>query len=78
MVYCDLVSKEQDDLTYAIGGSPKDMTGKLVVHLSDKSFDLDQPVNTTVLPRHIKSMLSRAWTDFEKGIYKPKLSYEIG
>ena len=78
MVYCNLLSAEGSKLIYAIGGSTDDITGKLVINLEDRSYDIiKEPERTKVYARHISSMVGRAWNRFEKGIYPERLSYEI-
>ena len=78
MVYCDFVSKEDGKVLYSLGGSPKGLTGGLLIDINNKSFDIvKEPRNTKVYVRHITAMIARAWDDLSKGTCPKKLSYEI-
>jgi len=79
MVYCNLQKMENNILTYAIGGSPKDLTGILSVSLDDYSHILEKkPNNSTVHERHIDAMIRRHIHEYKNKIFERKISYEIG
>lgn len=79
MVFCNLLSKNDEYLEYAIGGSPNDLSGRLRVNHKDLSYVLiTAPEHTKVYGRHIAAMLSRAKRDYKKGIFEEKLAYQIG
>ena len=79
MVYCELIKRDGSLLTYQIGGFFNDLTGELVVDYVAGTYEITkEPENSKVYDRHIGTMLSRAQADFEKGVFKRRLSYEIG
>ena len=78
MVYCDFVSANNNEIVYLIGGRTDDITGKLVIHMDDESYELvSPPEKSKVYDPLIASMLRRNIDNFKKGIYKKKMSYEI-
>lgn len=78
MVYCELQEVKNNVLRYLIGGYATDITGVLVVDLSDKSYRVEkEPKESKVYPRLIGAMLRKYSYDFEQGNYPVKMSYEI-
>ena len=78
MVYCNLAEVNDEFVTYAIGGRTDDITGKLTVNLKSGNWEIEQPENSQVAERHVASMLGKAFPDFKKGVFKERLSYQIG
>ena len=78
MVYCDYLSNTEDTVTYAYGGLVQDITGVLVFYLPDGAFDIEkEPDNSEVSIRYIYRLFNKYRSDFLKGVFKPKISYEI-
>ena len=80
MVFADLLRIEEDAIIYKFGGTPKDLTGELVIRPSDNfSFEVTkQPENSKAALRHIESMISRHKQEFRQGKYPERMSYQIG
>ncbi len=78
MVFCKLKSKTGSTLIYALGGDTNDMTGEVVVNITDMSYEVTRkPEKTTVFDRHIGKMLRLNAKELQEGIAKPKMSYEF-
>lgn len=78
MVYCNLEKVNGAMLVYSIGGIVSDITGKLIVDYKKGEYELvKEPEKSKVYDRHIKRLLNRAQTDYDKGIFKKKIAYEI-
>ena len=78
MVYCDFVSANNNEIVYLIGGRTDDITGKLVIHMDDESYELvSPPKKSKVYDQLIAPMLRRNLDNFKKGIYKEKMSFEF-
>ena len=79
MVFCDFVKTENNKIIYAFGGTSKDITGELAIAPSDPlSFEVTKdPENCKVSLRHIEYMIGRHIQEFKKGMYPPKMSYQI-
>lgn len=78
MVYCDYMSDTGNSVTYAFGGLVQDITGVIKFNLPDGSFDIEkEPEKFHVSIRYIYSLFNKYLSDFLKGIFKPKISYEI-
>lgn len=79
MIYCDLIEAPGDIVKYAIGGRANDITGELIISIQDGSFDLIKaPENSKVYQKHIAAMVYWHLDEFRKGIFRDKISYEIG
>lgn len=78
MVYCNYMSDTGNSVTYAFGGLVQDITGVIRFNLSDGSFDIEkEPEKSHVSIRYLYSLFNKYRADFLKGIFKPKISYEI-
>ena len=78
MVYCDYISNTGNSVTYAFGGLVQDITGVIKFNLPDGSFDIEkEPEKSHVSIRYIYSLFNKYRADFLKGVFKPKISYEI-
>jgi len=78
MVYCDYMSNTGNSVTYAFGGLVQDITGVIKFNLTDGSFDIEkEPEQSHVAIRYLYRLFNKYRTDFLKGIFKPKISYEI-
>ena len=78
-VYCDYISDTGDSVTYAFGGATDDITGIVTFNLSDGSFDIEkEPDNCHIPIRYMYSLFFKYRDNFYQGIFKPKISYEIG
>ena len=79
MVYCDLIKNENKLLTYKIGGFASDLTGLIVFHTQNATYELiKEPENSKVYKRHLERLARRCKGMYDKGIVKNKLSLEIG
>ena len=79
MVYCDLVSVEQGEAHYLMGGRPDDMTGELLVNLESGLYQvLKEPERSKVYHRHLAPLAVKAADAYKMGVIKERLSYEIG
>ena len=79
MVFCDFVKTENNKIIYAFGGTSKDITGEGAIAPSDPpSFEVTKDPEISKLSlRHIEYMIGRLIQEFEKGMYPPKMSYQI-
>ncbi len=78
MVYCNLLSKKNNILTYSIGGVWNDLTGLLEVNCKTGQYVLlEKPKDSEVYMVHIEALIRKVRPDFDKGVFKPKISYEI-
>ncbi len=78
MVYCSLLEVKDKVIKYAIGGYATDITGVLVVDMRDRSYYVEkEPDESKVYPRLIGTMIRKYISEFEKGNYPDKMSYEI-
>ena len=78
MVYCKLIKREGSLFTYLIGGYVTDITGEMVVDFDHGTFEITkEPERSKVYPRHISTLLSRVRADYERGIVKDRVAYEI-
>lgn len=78
MVYCDYISNTENSVTYAFGGLTRDITGVIKFNLPDGSFDIEkEPEKSHVSIRYLYSLFNKYRQDFLKGVFKPKISYEI-
>ena len=78
MVYCKLISVNENIAKYSIGGRVNDMTGVLVYDRKDDSFEIEKESDeSTVYKAHFKNMVCKYIEEFRKGIIKDKIGYEI-
>lgn len=80
MVFANLLRIEDDAIIYIFGGTPKDLTGELVIKPSyNYSFEVTKdPENSKVASRHIEYMISRHKQEFREKKYPKKIAYQIG
>ncbi|MFG6378591.1 MAG: hypothetical protein K1W19_09810 [Lachnospiraceae bacterium] len=79
MVYCNLVSSNEQLAVYNFGMDTNDLSGSVTFYK-----DSNEP-EVTKLPKEGEKVLSWLWKlnaryrkDFSQGIFKEKLSYECG
>lgn len=78
MVYCKLISVTNRIVRYAIGGYVNDITGELILHRDTNEYEVVKvPENSKVYRTHIECMLRKHFKEFQKGIFKEKIAYEI-
>lgn len=78
MVYCNLEKVDGNKVLYSIGGYSDDITGKLLIDFKTQEYILlEEPKNSKVYDYFIKRLLSKHQSNFEKGIFKQRISYEI-
>lgn len=78
MVYCRLISKKNNTLSYAVGSIASDITGLLSLNLGDFSFEITkQPERKPVYPLFIGRMVNKYRTRLEQNDIPDKMSYEI-
>lgn len=78
MVYCRLLSKENNSISYAIGALYNDITGIIKFEPSGKSYDIiKQPQREEVYPYFIDKMIAKYQTLIDQGNFPDKMSYEI-
>lgn len=79
MVYCNLISVDENTIKYAFGGVYTDLTGELVVNRNDYTFNITKsPSSSSVLKNHIDRLLRIHRSEFLKGDFKKSIAYEIG
>ena len=77
MVYCKLKERIKDGAVYLYGGITDDLTGEIKFANDGKSFDvIKTPEKSEVYTRSLNRLFGKYKTDFEKGDFKEKLSYE--
>lgn len=78
MVYCNLEKVNGTKILYSIGGFSDDITGKLLVDFKAQEYDLlEEPKNSKVYDYFIERLLRKHQENFEKGVFKKRISYEI-
>lgn len=78
MIYCRLLSKNNDSVSYSIGARYNDITGKIKIYINSLEYEIiKQPEKEEVYPHFINKMLIRYLPMFEKGTIPEKMSYEI-
>lgn len=78
MVYCKLIKETKHTVKYAIGGFANDLTGELLLRKGTDTYEvIKQPENSKVYKIHIERMLRLHHEEFERGVYREKLAYEI-
>ncbi len=79
MVFCNLLFVDDKKAFYAIGGSPEDLTGELLIDTEAGTYELlKAPENSKVYGVHIGAMLRKYQSLFEKGTFKDRIAYQIG
>lgn len=78
MVYCRLLSVDNDIAKYSIGSVISDITGVLEIDANNRTYSIEkEPENRPLYMRHVESMISRAREEIFKGDFPEKLTYEI-
>jgi hypothetical protein len=78
MVYCKLISKENNTIRYAIGALYNDLTGILILDPIAQCYVIEkQPNHEQVYEHFIDKMLRKYQSSFDKGEIPEKMSYEI-
>jgi hypothetical protein len=78
MVYCKLISQQNNVIRYAIGALYNDLTGILVLNPKTQSYEIEkQPNQEEVYEHFIDKMLRRYQKYFDAGEIPEKMSYEI-
>ena len=78
-IYCNLISRDGQILRYAIGSLVNDITGEIEVNIDDLSYKIiKQPENSVLYGRLIESMLAKHKKEYDQGVFKEKISREIG
>ena len=78
MVYCNYISNTNESVTYAYGARCDDITGEVIFDFGKDTIEVVKTPKMEEAPkRHIKSLYGKYSSDFKKGIFKQKISYEI-
>lgn len=78
MVYCRLISQQNNVIRYAIGALYNDLTGILVLNPKEQSYEIEkQPDQEEVYEHFIDKMLRQYQRYFDNGEIPEKMSYEI-
>jgi hypothetical protein len=79
-IYCNLISRDGQILRYAIGSLVNDITGEIEVNIDDLSYKIiKQPENSVLYGGGlIESMLAKHKKEDDQGVFKEKISHEIG
>ena len=78
MVYCRLVSVENDYIIYLLGSVVSDITGLLKLYPKKHYYEIErQPQKKPVYIHAIDRMLFRYQEKFDRGEILDKMSYEI-
>ena len=78
MVYCDYVSNTENSVTYSYGGLTSDITGIVIFYLDKDMLEIvKEPSASHVSLRYMYSLFNYNRADFHRGVFKPKISYEI-
>ncbi len=78
MVYCKLISQNNDVIRYAIGALYNDLTGILVLNPKTQSYEIEkQPDQEEVYEHYIDKMFRRSQHLFDNGNIPEEMSYEI-
>lgn len=79
MVYCKIKERNADSAVYLIGARTDDMTGEITFFKGNRLPKLNkQAEKYPVREMHISRLYGKHMSDFEKGIFKDKIAYEIG
>lgn len=77
MVYCNLKQKKNASAIYYFGASLNDMSGEVEFFSENKNPSIiKQPETKLVASSLITKLFIKYKTDFSKGIYPKKISYE--
>ncbi len=78
MVYCKMISQQDNVIRYAIGALYNDLTGILVLNLNEQCYVIEkQPDQEEVYEHFIDKMLRKYQQYFDNGEIPEKMSYEI-
>ena len=78
MVYCKLISVTNRIVRYAIDGYVNDITEELILHRETNEYEVIKVHKNRKSNRtHIECMLRKHFKEFQKGIFKEKIAYEI-
>ena len=78
MVYCNLVSHNDNIAVYKIGSVISDITGVMRLDCKDGSYYIAQkPQREEIYELFVKKMLRKYQSQFRNGIIPEKMSYEI-
>lgn len=78
MVYCRLLSKNKNLITYSIGALYNDISGIIKLDIKNMSYEIvKQPQKEEVYEHFIDKMLVKYHPIFDKGEIPEKMSYEI-
>ena len=79
MLFCNLLSVDGKKALYAMGGTPEDLTGLLLIDAENETFEiLKEPENSKVYLAHIRSMLWYHQEELNNGVFKKRMAYQIG
>lgn len=78
MVYCNLERINGTKILYSVGGLVTDITGQVVVDYKTKEYNLvKKPENSTAYEYFLAKLFKREQKNYEKGVFRKKISYEI-
>lgn len=78
MVYCRLIKETADTVLYALGGLVDDLTGELLLFKGSDTYKIiKEPKHSKVYKIHIERMLRMYHEEFQNGVFKEKIAYEI-
>ena len=79
MIYCNLERIKGSRILYSVGGRVTDITGQVVVDYKTKEYDLlKKPDHSTAYDYFLRRLFDREQANYEKGVFRNKISYEIG
>lgn len=79
MIYCKLISENGKYARYSIGGRTNDLTGVLFIDAVNETYTIEkQPSSSQIYERLVNTMVNRYMKDFKKGLFKERISHEIG
>ena len=77
MVYCDYEKKTNSTVIYSYGGDTKDVTGLIEFKTDGSGYRvIKEPEKSTVYARSLIRLLGKYKSDFSKGEFREKISYE--
>lgn len=78
MVYCNFKEKTDTTVTYMYGAVVNDVTGELIFHFTEDIIEIvTPPKKEKVYMKYIKRLYGKQRENFQKGIFKEKIAYEI-
>ena len=79
LVYCKIKERKENFAVYSIGTSIDDITGEVVFYKGyQEPMLVKQAEKFEIKDIHIAKILQKHMCEFKKGIFKDKLSFEIG